>query len=61
MVKAQEAFELLKKCFLSALVLKMLNPNIPFILEIDSLEVSIGVVLSQRHGTAAKLHPCAFF
>lgn len=55
------AFELLKSRFISTPVLKMPNPNIPFILKVDASEVGIGAVLFQRHGTPAKLHPCAFF
>lgn len=29
--------------------------------EVDALEVGVGALLSQRHGSPSKLYPCAFF
>lgn len=56
---AQTAFETLKTKFTTAT--KHLDPNLPFIIEVDASDCGIGAVLSQRHGTPGRLYPCAFF
>lgn len=57
---AHKTFALLKNKFVNAPILKLPNPNQPFIVEVDASEVWRGVVLSQRQGNPEKLHPCAF-
>uniref|UniRef100_A0AAQ4PQG4 Gypsy retrotransposon integrase-like protein 1 n=1 Tax=Gasterosteus aculeatus aculeatus TaxID=481459 RepID=A0AAQ4PQG4_GASAC len=58
---AARAFRELKDRFTSAPVLKHPDPNLPFVVEVDTSETGVGGILSQRHGKPAKLHPCAFF
>ncbi len=58
---ATSAFNRLKFRFTSAPILKHPDPKLPFIVEVDASDCGIGAVLSQRHGTPGKLHPCAFF
>ncbi len=47
--------------FTSAPILHHLNPSIPFVVEVDASNTSIGAVLSQRQGDTAKMFPCAFY
>ncbi len=58
---AQVAFETLKTSFTTAPILKHLDPDLPFIVEVDASDLGIGAVLSQRHGNPGKIFPCAFF
>lgn len=58
---AQEAFKILKSSFTTAPILKHPDPDLPFIVEVDASDCGIGAVLSQCHGSPAKLYPCAFF
>lgn len=39
----------------------MLDPNKPFVIEVDASKVRLGEVLSQRHRTLEQLNPCTFF
>lgn len=57
------AFESLKTSFTTAPILKHPDPELPepFVVKMDASNCSIGAVLSQRHGSPGKLHPCAFF
>ncbi len=57
--EAETAFLELKRCFTSAPVLSIPDPELPFIVEVDASDVGIGAVLSQR-GRNDRLHPCAF-
>ncbi len=59
--EAVKAFEKLKTSFTTAPILKYPDPELPFVLEVDASDCGIGAVLSQRHGSPGKLHPCAFF
>ncbi len=59
--QAQEAFDVLKSCFISAPVLCLPDPERQFIVEVDASEVGVGAVLSQRSPRDEKVHPCAFF
>ncbi|XP_077306266.1 uncharacterized protein LOC143925677 [Lithobates pipiens] len=59
--KAQEAFETLKKLFVSASILRHPDATLPYILEVDASEVAVGAVLSQRQGPKSLLYPVAFF
>ncbi|XP_024654489.2 uncharacterized protein LOC106675134 [Maylandia zebra] len=59
--EAGAAFTKLKALFTSAPVLVHPDPGRQFILEVDASDIGVGAVLSQRSGTASKLHPCAFF
>ena len=56
---AQEAFEELKRRFISAPILKHFDPELQTVLETDASDFAIGAVLSQYHGST--LHPVAFF
>lgn len=58
---AQRAFKRLKDAFTSAPILKLPDPEKPFVVEVDASEVGIGAVLSQRHSQPKKLYLCVFF
>ncbi|KAL0153008.1 hypothetical protein M9458_051687, partial [Cirrhinus mrigala] len=58
---AVRAFEGLKASFTTAPILRHPDPQLPFVVEVDASDCGIGAVLSQRHGSPGKLHPCAFF
>lgn len=58
---AQEAFEQLKLRFTIVPILRHPNQERPFLVEVDTSNYGIGVVLSQQHSTPGKLYPCAFF
>ncbi|KAK3511359.1 hypothetical protein QTP70_005292 [Hemibagrus guttatus] len=55
------AFQQLKDCFTTAPILRHLDPDLPFVVEVDASSSSLGAVLSQRHGEPGKLHPCAYY
>ncbi len=57
--EAAGAFEELKRRFTSAPILSIPDPERPFVVEVDTSEVCVGAILSQR-GEDGKLHPCAF-
>ncbi|KAK3544872.1 hypothetical protein QTP86_027546, partial [Hemibagrus guttatus] len=59
--EAREAFKQLKESFASVSILKNPNPSRPFIIEVDASSCGIRAVLSQRHGSLGKIHPCTFF
>lgn len=56
-----QAFQNLKERFTSAPILHHRDPELPFIVEVDASSTGIRAVLSQRHGTPAKMFPCAFY
>ncbi len=58
--QAQEAFERLKGCFISAPILNNPDPSCQFVVEVDASEVGVGAILSQR-SPSDRIHPCAFF
>lgn len=58
---ADQDFKQLKQRFTSAPILHHPNPELPFVIEVDASSTGLGAILSQRHGTPLKLHPCAFF
>ncbi|KAK3521517.1 hypothetical protein QTP70_008597 [Hemibagrus guttatus] len=55
------AFDKLKTAFTTAPLLVQPNPELPFIVEVDSSTTGVGAVLSQQQGNPRKLHQCAFF
>lgn len=55
------SFEQLKTLFSSAPVLVHLDPDLQFIVEVDTSDSGIGAVLSQRSPVDQNLYPCAFF
>ncbi|XP_075449159.1 uncharacterized protein LOC142490627 [Ascaphus truei] len=59
--EAIEAFEFLKKAFVSAPILWHPDTSLPFTLEVDASDVGAGAVLSQRSTPQEKLYPCGFF
>ncbi|XP_065821877.1 uncharacterized protein lrfn4b [Labrus bergylta] len=58
--QADKAFKKLRVSFVSAPILRLPDPHLQFIVEVDASEVGIGAVLSQRSPTDNKLHPCAY-
>ena len=60
-IEQQNAFEVLKKAFTTALVLKIPNDEDPFKLSIDASDFATGAVLSQKMPTTGLWHPVAFF
>lgn len=59
--ESQQAFDALRTRFTSAPILRHPDPGHPFIVEVDASNTGVGAILSQRHGSPAKLYPCAFF
>ena len=59
--EAAAAFALLKRAFVSAPILALPDPSIPFLVEVDASSTGVGAVLSQRSGVPPRRHPCAFF
>uniref|UniRef100_A0A3B3HPV2 Gypsy retrotransposon integrase-like protein 1 n=1 Tax=Oryzias latipes TaxID=8090 RepID=A0A3B3HPV2_ORYLA len=59
--EAQNAFETLKRMFVTAPILIQPDPRRQFIVEVDASDSGVGAVLSQREDTTGKLKPCAFF
>ncbi|KAK3520974.1 hypothetical protein QTP86_001847 [Hemibagrus guttatus] len=57
----RKAFEKLKTVFTTAPLLVHPDPELPFIVEVDTSTTGVGAVLSQQQGNPRKLHPCAFF
>ena len=53
--KAQPAFDKLKEVICSALVLRLPDFSLPFVVETDALGIGMGAILSQQN------HPIAFF
>ncbi|KAL0166846.1 hypothetical protein M9458_038690, partial [Cirrhinus mrigala] len=49
------------KAFTQAPLLTHPDPDLPFVVEVDASTTGVGAVLSQYHGTPARLHPCAYF
>lgn len=57
---ADSAFWRLRESFTSAPILRLPDPQLQFILEVDASDASIGAVLQQRSSEQDKLHPCTF-
>ena len=57
--ECQSAFEKLKNKFLTAPVLKMADPNSPFVIESDASMFATGAVLRQKD-LKGDWHPCGF-
>lgn len=57
---AEAAFLELKNCFTSAPILIQRDPEKQFVVEVDTSNIGIRAVLSQRSSEDDKLHPCAF-
>jgi len=60
-VEQQNAFEVLKKAFTMAPVLRIPNDKDPFKLSTNASDFAIGVVLSQKDMQTNLWHPVAFF
>ncbi|KAI2654647.1 Transposon Tf2-11 polyprotein [Labeo rohita] len=58
---AHEAFRQLKKIFSTAPLLHHLDPELPFMVEVDASTTGAGAVLSQAVGEPPLPHPCAFY
>lgn len=58
---ALKTFEDLKRRFTNMPILKHLDPDLPFIIEVDASNCRIGAVLSQHLGVPAKLFPCTYY
>lgn len=59
--QVRDAFTKLKQSFIKALILRHLNSNLPFVVEVDASSCGISAVLSQQQGDLGKPHPCAYF
>ncbi|KAK3511432.1 hypothetical protein QTP70_008484 [Hemibagrus guttatus] len=59
--QARAAFQQLKDFFTTAPILRHPDPDLPFVVEVDTSSSGLGAVLSQCHGEPGKLHPCAFY
>ncbi|KAK1789928.1 hypothetical protein P4O66_002260 [Electrophorus voltai] len=59
--EAEGAFEGLKTGFSTAPVLQQPDPEKPFMVEVDALDVGAGAVLSQHRGKAGQLRPIAYY
>ncbi|KAK3538100.1 hypothetical protein QTP70_029825, partial [Hemibagrus guttatus] len=59
--QARVAFQQLTDCFTTAPILRHPDPDLPFVVEVDTSSSVLGAVLSQHHGEPGKLHPCAFY
>ena len=57
--EAKEAFHVLKKAIMMALVLTYPDPNKEYLLETDTSKLGLGVVLSQKQSDS-RYHPMAF-
>ena len=60
-IEQQNAFEVLKKAFTTAPVLKIPNDEDPFKLSTDASDFATGTALSQKMLTTRLWHPVAFF
>ena len=60
-VEQQNAFEVLKKAFTMAPVLRIPNDKDPFKLSTNASDFAIGVILSQKDMQTNLWHPVAFF
>ena len=61
MTECQEAFELLKKCFVEAPILVNYHPDKPLMIETDASDLAKGAVLSQYEEGDKRWHPVAFY
>uniref|UniRef100_A0A8C6XG21 ribonuclease H n=1 Tax=Naja naja TaxID=35670 RepID=A0A8C6XG21_NAJNA len=57
----QQAFEALKKAFVTEPILRHPNPHRPFVVEMDTSNVAIGAVLLQALVAGGTLFPCAYY
>jgi len=60
-IEQQNTFEILKKTFTTALVLKIPNDKDPFKLSTNTSDFATDTVLSQKMPTTGLWHPVAFF
>lgn len=60
-IDIQVAFGCLEKGIHFSPILTQLDPTSVFIVEIDPLDFTVGIVLSQFTGPYQLLHPCAAF
>jgi len=60
-VEQQNAFEVLKKAFTTAPILRIPNDKDPFKLSTNASDFATGVVLSQKDMQTNLWHPVAFF
>ncbi len=58
---AHAAFTNLKSHFVSAPILIAPDTSRQFVVEVNTSEVGVGVVLSQRSSADDRMHPCMFF
>ncbi|KAK1804201.1 hypothetical protein P4O66_020239 [Electrophorus voltai] len=59
--EAEKSFLEQKEAFSTAPVLQQPDPGKPFMVEVDALDVGVGVILSQHQGKARQLKPVAYF
>lgn len=59
--EAQASFAQLKEAFSMAPILRHPDPQVSFVVEVDTSTTGVGALLSQHYGEPPRLHPCAFF
>ncbi|KAI2645339.1 Transposon Tf2-6 polyprotein [Labeo rohita] len=59
--EAAAAFHSLKSAFTQAPLLTLTDPELPFMVEVDTSTTGVGAILSQYHGTPKLLHPYTYF
>ena len=59
--EAKEAFQELRRRFTTAPILIHPDSEKQFIVEVDTSNVGVGAILSQRTAGDNKVHPCAFY
>ena len=57
--EAQKTFEELKRRLISALFLRLPDPALSLVVEVDTSDVYVGAVVSQHMEDKHKLYPCA--
>ncbi len=60
-LEAITAFEKLKRAFCTTPILKHMEPQLSFVVEVDASTMGLGAVLSQYHREPPLLHPCKFY
>ena len=59
--QCESVFQLLKKTFTTAPILRLFNPTLPIILECDTSDFTIAAIISQFDTGSKDLHPVAFY
>ncbi|CAI5793151.1 Hypothetical predicted protein [Podarcis lilfordi] len=58
---AQEALDALKAVFASEPILRQPDPTLPFVVETDASDVTVGVALLQADPQPSVFYPCGYY